>query len=126
MIKRSEIFSGIKVFLDIISNNNSPKTNINGKFQKQKQGLPMGNTLSPILADLYMNDYMEKTTIKSWRYVDDIFIIIKMNEEEFNLFAKGSKNLIKLKIEVFCSYPNKIQLWRKIVLYINEYNNITQ
>lgn len=86
----------------------------------------MGNTLSPILADLYMNDYMEKTTIKSWRYVDDIFIIIKMNEEEFNLFAKGSKNLIKLKIEVFCSYPNKIQLWRKIVLYINEYNNITQ
>ncbi|CAF2132637.1 unnamed protein product [Rotaria magnacalcarata] len=29
----------------------------NGKFYKQKTGLPMGNTLSPILADIYMDEY---------------------------------------------------------------------
>ena len=29
----------------------------NNKFYKQKNGLPMGNTLSPIIADIYMNYY---------------------------------------------------------------------
>ncbi|CAF5049984.1 unnamed protein product, partial [Rotaria sp. Silwood1] len=32
----------------------------NDKFYKQKTGLPMGNTLSPILADIYMDDYQQK------------------------------------------------------------------
>ena len=61
---------------------------LNKKFYRQKQGLPMGNTLSPLLADLYMQDYIEKymkdiyEQSKFWRYVDDILIITKMNEEE--------------------------------------------
>ena len=43
----------------------------------------MGNCLSPLLADLYMDDYIEKhlTDVnqpnKLWRYVDDIFIITR-------------------------------------------------
>ncbi|CAF4865100.1 unnamed protein product, partial [Rotaria magnacalcarata] len=32
----------------------------NGKFYKQKTGLPMGNTLSPILADIYMDEYQKQ------------------------------------------------------------------
>ena len=37
----------------LLSLNNS-YCEFNGKFYKQKQGLPMGKTLSPILADLYI------------------------------------------------------------------------
>ena len=32
----------------------------NNKFYKQKNGLPMDNTLSPIIADIYMNYYSNK------------------------------------------------------------------
>ena len=65
----------------------------NDKFYKQKTGLPMGNTLSPILADIYMDDYQKQhlqkvnTPNKIWRYVDDILIITKMNEPELNIYV---------------------------------------
>ncbi len=47
----------------------------------------MGNTLSPILADIYMDHYLaehfhdvnQNNTI--WRCVDDILIITKLNEQ---------------------------------------------
>ncbi len=48
----------------------------------------MGNTLSPILADIYMDEYQQKylqkvnVPNKIWRYVDDILIITKMNEQQ--------------------------------------------
>ncbi|CAF1371718.1 unnamed protein product [Didymodactylos carnosus] len=58
----------------------------NGKFYKQKIGLTMGNTLSPILADIYMDDYQQQhlhqvnSPNKIWRYVDDVLIITIMNQ----------------------------------------------
>ena len=54
----------------------------------------MGNTLSSLLADLYMQDYIEKymkdiyEQSKFWRYVDDMLIIKKMNEEETTDYLK--------------------------------------
>ncbi|CAF5009225.1 unnamed protein product, partial [Rotaria sp. Silwood1] len=66
----------------------------NGKYHKQKKGLPMGNTLSPILADIYMDHYSTEhlhdvnQNNKIWRYVDDILIITKMNEQELNVYVK--------------------------------------
>ena len=66
----------------------------NKKFYRQKQGLPMGNTLSPLLAGFYMQDYIEKymkdiyEQNKFWRYVDDILIITKMTEEETTDYLK--------------------------------------
>jgi len=55
----------------------------NGKFYEQIYGSPMGSPLSPILADIVMDD-LENTclrkldfTVKTYfRYVDDIFLII--------------------------------------------------
>ena len=45
----------LKQILSIPLNNNYSQ--FNEKFYKQKQDLPKGNTLSPILADLYINEY---------------------------------------------------------------------
>ncbi|CAF3925006.1 unnamed protein product [Rotaria sp. Silwood1] len=36
----------------------------NSKFYKQKTGLPIGNTLSPILADLYVDEYQKQHFMK--------------------------------------------------------------
>ena len=65
----------------------------NGKFYKQKTGLPMGNTLSPILADIYMDEYQKQhlheinIPNKIWRYVDDILIITKMNKQQLDKYV---------------------------------------
>ncbi|CAF4889307.1 unnamed protein product, partial [Rotaria magnacalcarata] len=65
----------------------------NGKFYKQKTGLPMGNTLSPILADIYMDEYQKQhlhevnIPNKIWRYVDDILIITKMNKTQLDKYV---------------------------------------
>ncbi|CAF5225303.1 unnamed protein product [Rotaria magnacalcarata] len=53
----------------------------------------MGNTLSPILADIYMDEYqkqhLHKVNIpnKIWRYIDDILIITKMNKTQFDKYV---------------------------------------
>ena len=50
---------------------------------EQKQGAPMGNSLSPFLSDIYMADLETELQTKNllperwWRYVDDVFCIIK-------------------------------------------------
>lgn len=46
-----------KLMLTVLNNN---YVEFNGKFYKQKHGLPMGNCLSPILADLYIDDFTKK------------------------------------------------------------------
>jgi hypothetical protein len=92
----------------LISLNNSFFT-FNGKFYRQKKGLPMGNTLSPILADLYMDEYMEKhmkavnSPSKLYRYVDDILIITKMNENEIKDYIQ-QLNTIKSRIRFTSEY----------------------
>ena len=73
------------------------------RFYIQEEGLPMGSSLSPILADIYiyiyiyMNDFEKrllnctryKGNIKLWvRYVDDILVIWEGSIEEKELFVK--------------------------------------
>jgi retron-type reverse transcriptase len=56
----------------------------NNKYYKQIRGLPIRHIWSPLLADLYMhefiNDNLNKTKERLYRYVDDLFVITKMNE----------------------------------------------
>lgn len=62
----------------------------NGKVYKQRRGLPVGNCLSPLLSDLYLDDYLEKhlSDIKKddhlWCYIDDILLITTMTEQELD------------------------------------------
>ena len=76
----------LKKLLLLSLNNNYVE--FNNKYYKQKHGLPMGNCLSPILADLYLDDYIEKhlnkvnVNQKIFRYADDILIITRMNQPE--------------------------------------------
>ena len=69
----------------------------------------MGNTLSPILADLYMNEYIEKhmetieKPLRLWRYVDDILMITKMEEDEVKPYIE-ELNKIRSKIRFTYEY----------------------
>jgi hypothetical protein len=69
----------------------------------------MENTLSPILADLYMDEYMKthmnevNLPSKLWRYVDDIILVTKMKEEEIKTYVK-ELNSIKSKIRFTYEY----------------------
>jgi hypothetical protein len=58
----------------------------------------MGNILSPLLSDLYMDEYvknkLKKVNKKLWRYLDDLlFIITKMNEDEIELYVEELDSL---------------------------------
>jgi hypothetical protein len=58
----------------------------------------MGNILSPLLSDLYMDEYvknkLKKVNKKLWRYLDDLlFIITKMNEDEIELYVEELNSL---------------------------------
>jgi hypothetical protein len=59
-----------------------------GKFYKQTSGLPIGLPVSPILSSFFMLHFENKIKRYRWfprvyfRYVDDIFAIVKANEVE--------------------------------------------
>ena len=99
--------SNIKRMIQLALNNSYLR--FNKKYYKQKTGLPMGNCLSPLLADLYMDDYLEKhlrevnRPNKLWRYVDDILILIKLNEDELDHYVK-TLNEIKTNIKFTMEY----------------------
>ena len=63
----------------------------------------MGDTLSSLLTDLYMQNYIEKymkdiyEQSKFWRCMDDILIITKMNEDEKTDYLK---RLNKIRSEI--------------------------
>ena len=68
----------------------------NNRFYKQNKGLPMGSSLSPILAEIYMNDFennfmnnskYKRNIIKWVRYVDDILIIWDGDMKEIENFV---------------------------------------
>jgi hypothetical protein len=69
----------------------------NNKFYRQINGLPMGNILSPLISDLYMDEYiknnLKKVNGKLYRYVDDLFIITKMDENEIKLYVNELNSL---------------------------------
>jgi hypothetical protein len=103
----------------------------NGKFYKQKTGLPMGNTLSPILADIYMDDYQQqhlhKVNIsnKIWRYVDDILIVTKMNQKQLNDYV-DELNKIRGTIKFTSEFEqnNELHFLDTTLTRLNNNNNM--
>nr|XP_023015434.1 uncharacterized protein LOC111504940 [Leptinotarsa decemlineata] len=63
------------------------------KFYKQLKGAPMGSPLSPVLANLFMEDFETRAIGTShlkptcWiRYVDDVFVIWPHGSEDLHAF----------------------------------------
>jgi hypothetical protein len=66
-----------------------------GQIYQQTQGLAMGSPLSPIIANIFLNDF-EKVHLQNCpidlrptfyrRYLDDTFILFKSNEQAENFF----------------------------------------
>lgn len=92
------------------------KFEFNGKYYAQQFGMAMGNPLSPVLSNLYM-EFFEKHLLSNilpsraiwYRYVDDILCLWPCNEDlnAFLSFLNGLAPTIKftLEIEDKCQLP---------------------
>ena len=70
-----------------------------GEFFKQTYGVAMGSSLSPVVANLFMEDFESKALNASWllpnlwkRYVDDTNVIWSHGQEELDLFFEHLNN----------------------------------
>ncbi|XP_045779584.1 uncharacterized protein LOC123877124 [Maniola jurtina] len=81
----------------------------NDQFYQQKEGLAMGSPLSPLMADIFMDDFENKHIVKNnnilyyYRYVDDIIICWTGTDEQLDTFVKNLNKIhpkIKFKSEL--------------------------
>ena len=87
--------------LDFIMN--STKFKFNGKFHKQKSGTPVGSLISPMLAEIVMED-LEKSVFERlefvmpvyFRYVDDTLLCVPLDK-------------LQTVIDTFNDYHKRIQ-----------------
>ena len=73
-----------------------------GQFFEQVEGAAMGSPVSPIVANLYMEDLEQKAlSIAPWcRYVDDTFVIHKeANKQGFLQHIKSVDPAMKFTVE---------------------------
>lgn len=106
----------------------------NNKYYIQNEGLPMGSPLSPIIAEIYMNNLENKIVtemdkekkISNWiRYVDDILIIWEGSTEEFKNFTEQINKInkgIKFQEEIGGAEINFLDLNIKIKNLELEFN----
>ncbi|XP_025271336.1 uncharacterized protein LOC112639971 [Camponotus floridanus] len=120
----------------------------NGRFYEQIFGTPMGSPLSPILADMVMDDletqYLNSlnfTVLMYYRYVDDVFTIVPRTKIDdiltiFNKYHKRLRFTYEKEIDSSISFLNVkiIRLGTKLITnwfrkptwsgrYINFYSN---
>ncbi|CAF4793525.1 unnamed protein product [Rotaria sp. Silwood1] len=85
----------------------------NGRFYHQKNGLPMGNILSGLIADIYLHDHLQQQLKeiqdKNWRCVDDMLVVTKMSEPKVEEYMKKI-NYTKHKIKFTHEYEKNNQL----------------
>lgn len=78
----------------------------NGIICKTEEGSPQGGPLSPLLANIYLNEYdqeMKERGVKVIRYADDIVVLAKSQRAAQRLLESSRKHLegrLKLKINI--------------------------
>lgn len=78
----------------------------NGAFSRTDEGSPQGGPLSPLLANIYLNEFdqeMERRGVKVIRYADDIVVLAKSKRAAERLLESCRRYLegkLKLKMNV--------------------------
>ena len=82
---------------------------LEGQFYSQEDGMAMGSSLSPIFADIFMEDFEERALLSAphkprlWlRYVDDTFVIWPHDESKLDSWLESLNNIspsIRLTME---------------------------
>lgn len=81
----------------------------NGVFRRTEEGSPQGGPLSPLLANIYLNEFdqeMKSRGVKVIRYADDIVVLAKSKRAAVRLLETCRRYLedkLKLKINVLKS-----------------------
>ena len=125
---KNELFELISTCLDV----NYFK--FDDKYFIQKSGLPMGSPLSPLLADIFMNDLetklfesahpLTKSIIYWFRYVDDILAAFNGTDRQLTQFTQFLNTLhpsIKFTNEIQDKYNSLNFLDLKITLINNKH-----
>lgn len=83
---------------------------LEGQFYRQDEGMAMGSPLSPIFANIFMEDFEQKAIAsarlqpKVWlRYVDDVFAVWSHGDDKLDEFNEHLNNIspnIKLTTEI--------------------------
>jgi group II intron reverse transcriptase/maturase len=74
-----------------------------GNIRKQISGTPQGGIISPILANLYLNEFdavIEKTDLKLVRYADDFVVLCKTVNQATSALKTIRAMLKRLKLEI--------------------------
>lgn len=93
-----------KRVIDIIHKYLSCKVLVNDKVVTRECGILQGNSMSPVLSNLYLNEFDKRLDVKglSWlRFADNIYVYCKDKDEAANLYneIRGLlENEYKLKI----------------------------
>ena len=66
---------------------------LEGKLYRQDEGMAMGSPLSPIFANIFMEEFEQKALSLAqlkpkiwWRYVDDTFVVFPHGDDKLKSF----------------------------------------
>ena len=89
----------------------------NGVILKTREGSPQGGPLSPLLANIYLNEFdreMEHRGVKIIRYADDIVVLAKSQRAAERLLETSRKYLEgKLKLKVNMEKSKAVSVFAK-------------
>lgn len=89
----------------------------NGVVGRTEEGSPQGGPLSPLLANIYLNEFdgeMERRGVKVIRYADDIVVLAKSQRAAGHLLESSRKYLeSKLKLQVNAQKSKAVSVYSK-------------